>query len=92
MGYKPGLLSTFGDVLAMQQGGWFCHYCGKPIIKRINHNMANSATVDHMHPISKGGSNSLRNMVLACHPCNAEKGNMLYQDFIRRIRKRKHRK
>jgi 5-methylcytosine-specific restriction endonuclease McrA len=39
---------------------------------------AKSLTLDHIKPISKGGSSSLENLRLACRPCNQSRGNSLY--------------
>lgn len=36
------------------------------------------ATVDHKIPLMRGGSNAQDNMVLACDPCNKEKGNNIW--------------
>ncbi len=35
-------------------------------------------TIDHLKPKSKGGSNSLENLRLACFNCNNSRGNSLY--------------
>ena len=35
-------------------------------------------TLDHVIPKSKGGSNSLENLWLACFPCNNSRGNSPY--------------
>lgn len=47
-----------------------CVYCG---IRddRINKNL----TLDHVVPESKGGENTVENLVLCCHYCNSKKGN-----------------
>ena len=34
-------------------------------------------TIDHIHPLSKGGSNTWDNVQLACMKCNREKGNLI---------------
>ena len=31
--------------------------------------------IDHIHPVSRGGSNHYRNLVPACKSCNSSKGN-----------------
>jgi 5-methylcytosine-specific restriction endonuclease McrA len=35
-------------------------------------------TIDHLYPLSCGGSNSLENLRLACLPCNKSRGNSLF--------------
>ncbi|MGK7931566.1 MAG: RNA-guided endonuclease IscB [Microcystaceae cyanobacterium] len=51
-----------------------CQYCGatnKPF------------EVDHVHPRSKGGSDRVSNLTLACHDCNQAKGNQDVRDFLK---------
>jgi 5-methylcytosine-specific restriction endonuclease McrA len=35
-------------------------------------------TIDHLKPKSRGGSNSLENLRLACFKCNNSRGDSLY--------------
>lgn len=39
--------------------------------------------VDHIQPRSKGGSDRVSNLVLACHTCNQAKGNQNIRDFLK---------
>lgn len=40
------------------------------------------ATVDHVHPISKGGAVfDVKNVVPCCSKCNQKKGNKLLHEF-----------
>lgn len=51
-----------------------CQYCGvtdQPF------------EVDHIHPSSKGGSDRVSNLTLACHNCNQAKGNQDIKDFLK---------
>ena len=42
-----------------------CDYC------MSQHKYASSTfSIEHIHPISKGGSNELENLTLACQGCN----------------------
>ena len=38
--------------------------------------------IDHIHPRSKGGSDRVSNLTLACHDCNQKKGNLLISEFL----------
>ncbi len=49
----------------------FCIYCG-----------ADAYTIDHMIPISRGGTNRPENRIPACQSCNNEKGNMTYDEYM----------
>lgn len=39
---------------------------------------ARKLTLDHLKPKSKGGSNALENLRLACFPCNNSRGDSLF--------------
>ncbi|WP_446008353.1 HNH endonuclease [Candidatus Electrothrix sp.] len=42
-----------------------CQYCGKVAPNVI-------LEVDHIEPVSKGGSNELLNLITSCYDCNIE--------------------
>lgn len=46
----------------------YCRWCDVWLDK-------NSATLDHVIPLARGGSNGTNNLVLSCEPCNREKGD-----------------
>lgn len=48
--------------------GGHCQYCGKDIERK-------DSTLDHVHPVSKGGKTTWENTVTACGPCNASKAD-----------------
>jgi hypothetical protein len=50
-----------------------CVYCGKDDVP---------LEVEHIHPKSKGGSDRVSNLTLACHPCNQKKGNKSIDEFL----------
>jgi len=58
-----------------ERDGYLCHYCSKQLTRF-------SATLDHIQPISKGGDNSLGNLVTACLHCNSERGNKPIMDYV----------
>jgi 5-methylcytosine-specific restriction endonuclease McrA len=53
-------------------------YCARPLAL-VN------ATLDHVHPVARGGSHVLGNLVAACERCNRMKGDMLPADFFARF-------
>lgn len=56
--------------------GWACHLCGAPIDPAVRPYSAMGATIDHVVPLSAGGSRrSKSNMRLAHRRCNNERGN-----------------
>jgi 5-methylcytosine-specific restriction endonuclease McrA len=48
-----------------------CWICSTNLIKK-------DATVDHVIPKSKGGSNSFANFRICCKKCNQKKSNMIF--------------
>lgn len=56
---------SYGQKLALRDGGYFCFYCKEPLTSDFH--------IDHKFPAGKGGAHSIENFVLACMPCNQEK-------------------
>ena len=55
-----------------------CQYCGRAGVELRTRE---SLTRDHLTPLSRGGTNEWTNVVTACSPCNARKGNRLPQEI-----------
>jgi 5-methylcytosine-specific restriction endonuclease McrA len=51
-----------------------CRYCRTPVEKKFE--------VDHMLPISKGGSHDEANLCIACVHCNRSKGSKTAEQFM----------
>lgn len=70
-----------------------CHYCDIEMTKfdpqtRFSPTLLwSDATLDHMTPLSKGGTNEIENLVASCSSCNNEKGDMDYEQYIQLIRR-----
>jgi hypothetical protein len=48
----------------------YCQWCQCPLAH-------NTATTDHLIPLSRGGTNAWENLCLACHSCNQARRNNL---------------
>lgn len=57
----------------LEKWGRQCCYCGKK---------DTPLQVEHIHPKSRGGSNRVGNLTLACEPCNTAKGARDIRDFL----------
>jgi len=73
--YQRGELAGFEvKEYLLQKWGHKCVYCGADNVP---------LEIDHIYPKSKGGSNRVSNLTLACHPCNQAKGNKLLEQFLK---------
>ncbi|MGC9506207.1 RNA-guided endonuclease IscB [Baaleninema sp.] len=57
----------------LEKWGRKCAYCGAENLP---------LEVEHIHPKSKGGSDRVSNLALACHQCNPAKGNRDIREFL----------
>ena len=62
----------------MRDCGRRCVYCAAPL-------EFDFATLDHVHPLSRGGAHVPGNVVLACGRCNRLKGDLLPTEFFGRF-------
>jgi 5-methylcytosine-specific restriction endonuclease McrA len=54
---------------------WRCVYCRSKLVH-------GTATLDHLHPSSAGGSHKPTNLVTACRPCNSSRRNKAVEHFV----------
>lgn len=52
-----------------------CPYCGVRLSKE-------TATVDHIDPVSRGGGNHAENVTVACRSCNELKADRSLLEFL----------
>lgn len=57
----------------LEKWGRRCAYCDRENVP---------LTIDHIHPRSRGGSDRVSNLTLACVPCNQKKSNRDVADFL----------
>lgn len=51
--------------------GGRCYYCG----------LEGLLTIDHLTPLSRGGTDDINNIVPACKPCNSRKGRKTEEEY-----------
>lgn len=61
------------DILRKSDG--VCAHCGCPVA------IGDNFTVEHVVPISKGGTNDLVNIVALCRTCNTTKGDCVWHPY-----------
>jgi len=71
----------------LNEGKLVCSYCGREDLvegyhswrkKHRNMKIPNLATIDHIHPLSKGGEKyDTTNCCVSCRPCNSKKSNKI---------------
>lgn len=54
--------------------GGHCFYCKKPL-------GPGEITIDHVEPVRRGGRDELQNLLIACDPCNSDKGPRAIESF-----------
>lgn len=63
-------------LLVFERDRWLCGICGKRTVKsRVGTTHSRAPTLDHVIPLSKGGSHSYANVQCAHRFCNISKGN-----------------
>ena len=69
--HSPGWTKRFA---VYERDNWTCQYCGS----RCSDAWAtttNACTIDHVWPVSLGGTNDMSNLVCACRTCNKAKSS-----------------
>ena len=76
---STGYPSAAVRIRAMKRDKFTCQYCG------ISGSEA-ELEIDHIVPISKGGSNHISNLATACRKCNLEKSDNEGKPFVSRLK------
>ena len=68
-------LGVFLRVDIYNRDNWICQICKKPVDKKLSFPSPKAASLDHIVPLSRGGTHESRNVQLAHLSCNTSKGN-----------------
>ena len=76
--YQQGFDQGFENRKAavLYRDAYVCQYCGINCIQ-----VGRVATVDHVIPTSRGGTDTFLNLVTACLECNQKKGKLTAEEF-----------
>lgn len=66
--------------LIIKEENRICYIC-KQKIPETEH-----ATIDHINPKSKFGTDSRENLHCCCKRCNDDKGNLTYDEYVKHIK------
>ena len=81
--YQQGTLQGFEvREYMLQKYQYTCVYCNACAFKN-GKSTGICLEIDHVVPRSKGGSDQVNNLVLACHDCNQHKGNLSLEVFLK---------
>ena len=69
----------------LERDGWKCQICTKPISRRLKFPHPMSPSIDHIIPLTKGGTDEPRNVQAAHWKCNVDKGNRAANDQLRLV-------
>ena len=72
--YQQGTLAGYeAREYLLEKWGRTCAYCGASDVP---------LEIDHIHPRSRGGTDRVSNLTLACRACNQKKGNRPVEEFL----------
>ncbi len=76
--YRQGRMFGYVDKKAylLERENYSCIYCG-------THASKAKMEIEHVVPRSRGGTDSLNNLVLACHECNQAKSNLSLSEYLK---------
>ena len=67
----------------IERDGGCCYLCGDDVLFSYNFNHPKYPTIEHVVPISKGGTHSWDNVKVACRECNTYKSATLIDDYLK---------
>lgn len=78
---KRRAIMAKGEVInhteVFDRDGWLCHLCGELIDRTATRTDWMRVTLDHVIPLSKGGTHTYDNVRASHYRCNMAKGNSL---------------
>lgn len=63
---------------------WVCQLCNKPVNRELTWPHKQCASLDHILPLARGGTNAITNLQLAHYSCNSRRGDKILVGTPRR--------
>ena len=79
---RTALVEKISPALVFERDGWKCHICKQRIRRTYEYPHPKSATLDHIIPLSLGGTHEYANVAAAHFICNSRKSNRGYGDQL----------
>lgn len=81
---KNGQFDADIDIYKLiERDGGRCYLCGDDVLFSYHYNDPKYPTVEHVIPITKGGTHSWDNVKVACRECNTRKSTTLIDDYLK---------
>lgn len=71
----------------IRKGKGYCSYCNEKLERYPITRNDLRPTIDHQIPTSRGGRDSIENIVACCKKCNEMKGDYTVPEFLAKIEK-----
>jgi 5-methylcytosine-specific restriction endonuclease McrA len=75
--YDNGPIDFIGPEIVYKKAGYVCGICNKPVDPSLDYPDPESPSLDHIMPLSLGGTHTWDNVQLAHLRCNEKKNNNL---------------
>lgn len=70
------------ELVVLKQSSDFCYYCGIQMKEDVNSTDPAKKTIDHMTPVTRGGTDAPENYVCACRLCNSRKYTKTAEEYF----------
>lgn len=61
-------------IVVLERDGWRCYLCACDLMRGGDNRHPRAATIDHVVPLSRGGTHTYANLRACCRACNNAKG------------------
>lgn len=72
----------FSDLVVLRRDGWRCYICGCSTPRELRGTYEDNAPeIDHIIPLSRGGTHTKDNVRCCCRACNGAKADMMLKEM-----------